>query len=187
MVAGAIVMEVGTRRRWRSPDGLLLTVQVALLMVFASLGAARCPTGRSSPHDAAVFFPLLVCAVAAMGLQTASLQRLSGNTVRTTFVTGMLTHLADELAVLLTRVGGRAQHNRGYLTGQLSLPQGTRAFYRLRLILGIWFGYALGATGGSYLHGHWGVACMGLPVAATAALAISTYSRSSRRQHVVTA
>lgn len=179
VMAGAIVMELGARREWRSPDALLLTVQIVLLVVFTALGSACCPDGRSNPHDPGVFLPLLFCAVAAMGLQTASLQRLSGNTVRTTFVTGMLTSLADELAVLVTRIGGRARRNRGYLTERLSLPAGPRAHHRLRLILGIWFGYVAGAIAGSYLHGHWGFPCMSVPLAALAGLAASAYSRST--------
>lgn len=170
ITAGTTAMEVGRRQRMRSPAAVLVAVEALLLLVLAAYGGAEAVHGHISRSSTATYYGMAATAVVAMGLQTSTLQRISGQTVRTTYVSGMLTQLCDELAGYLT---GRLAHEgeASYLRGELGVTAGPRSGWRVALIASIWLLYAAGAVLGSYLQHRWQLRCLAVPVAALLAIA----------------
>ncbi len=172
IAAGTLIMELGARGGRTHTDALLLLVEAALLAVFAVVGQLSQVQGRIPSAPAVQFYGLVACAVCAIGLQTASLQRISGQPVRTAFVSGMLTALADEIVGAVTQPhAGRGK--RSYLADELGMrgrPQPGRAL----LIAFIWLGYVGGATGGAFLQRSWHLMSLVLPIALLVAVAAAT-------------
>jgi uncharacterized membrane protein YoaK (UPF0700 family) len=93
-------------------------------------------------------------ATVALGLQAAALTGIGGVTVRTTYVSGQLTRLAQES---VRRLGGGGDRD-----------------VRLGLIAGIWLCYVAGATLGSFGLDELSTWALAIPV--TALLAASCAS-----------
>ena len=66
------------------------------------------------------YYALAALAVAAMGLQTAALRHVAGVAVHTTFITGMVTSLAEEVVAAARH--DRAHHDGHVSTEGLSVP-----------------------------------------------------------------
>jgi uncharacterized membrane protein YoaK (UPF0700 family) len=95
VAGGVALVEIAQRRSVRAPVAAALAVETLLLVVFMLAGSAMLERGPV-PQSPAVSYNLLISLpVLAMGLQTAALRRVRGRTVRTTYVTGMLTQLAE--------------------------------------------------------------------------------------------
>jgi len=100
--AGAMVsgfaLEFGRRRRWRSIYVLPAAIEVLLLAAFA-VGVRM--------HDTVEFevggtlWWMTVVAAMAMGVQNATITRISSGVVRTTHLTGIVTDLGHETAQLV--------------------------------------------------------------------------------------
>jgi uncharacterized membrane protein YoaK (UPF0700 family)/anti-anti-sigma regulatory factor len=136
--AGAAVSgfltEIAHQRRWASIYVLPMIVEAVLLGTFAllidwnALGELRGTTAR---------LWLTLLPAFAMGLQNATVTRISGGVVRTTHVTGVLTDLGMESAIWAMRrtAASRPVGDHGtFATG-----------WRLLLLAGIVGGFALGA------------------------------------------
>jgi uncharacterized membrane protein YoaK (UPF0700 family) len=163
---GVVAMELGTRTRLRSPTALVVGSEAALLLVLALYGTTVTVNGRIAASSTGAYYGLAALAVGAIGLQTSALQRISGHTVRTTYVSGMLTVLASELvSYLLDRRGMPVGQRPRYLRDELGLAPGPRSRWRITLSAAIWAMYALGAIGGSYLQHRWQLHCLAVPVA----------------------
>jgi uncharacterized membrane protein YoaK (UPF0700 family) len=147
VAAGAVVIELLARRGVRSTAAVVLGVEAVLLLAVMLLGDSRLPHGVVAAQKGWTFYALIVLAATAMGLQTSALRRLAGKTVRTTFVTGMLTHLGEEAA-------------------KFALPS-TRASAspsRLGLLASIWGCYAAGAVLGGWAHDEWSLHALVFPL-----------------------
>jgi hypothetical protein len=83
------------RARNRAPAARVLSVEAGLLLAFMLVGRAVLD-GRGAAGGSWDYYLLAVLAVLAMGWQNAALRRVAGVPVHTTFVTGILTHLAEE-------------------------------------------------------------------------------------------
>ena len=92
--------ELGRRRRWASIYVLPMAVEAGLLGVFAILVDWNA-VGDWHGKSARLWLTLLPSL--AMGLQNATISRISGGTVRTTHVTGVMSDLGLETAVWLMR------------------------------------------------------------------------------------
>ena len=109
---------------------------------------------------------LAVLAVLAMGWQNAALRRVAGVPVHTTFVTGILTHLAEESVNGwyawrdLRRAGTPRRPDDGVAV----------AFRRARLHGGVWGSYLAGGVLGAFLALRWDLWSLTLPLAVLAAL-----------------
>jgi uncharacterized membrane protein YoaK (UPF0700 family) len=90
----AILINWGRRHRLGSRYALPLTLEAALLAVFGILGWLAHP----SPRFVAGAVPLL-CFI--MGLQNATVTKISGARMRTTHVTGIVTDIGIELGKML--------------------------------------------------------------------------------------
>jgi uncharacterized membrane protein YoaK (UPF0700 family) len=176
IAGGGLAMEWAWRTGRRGAASLVIGIETGLLVVLAVVGSVVGLNAKDADSNPAIYYPLAALAVAAMGLQTSALQRISGRTVRTTFVSGMLTSMTDELVGWFLRrdrprmreVGG----DEGFLVEELGVRQGSPATARIRLIGAIWFSYVCGAILGGYLQNSWRLAALGLPAAVLAAVIV---------------
>ncbi len=106
-IVSGIVIEVARRMAWASIYVLPIAIEATLLTVFAILVEFHDPAATESGW---MLYAMTGVASAAMGLQNATITRISSGVVRTTHVTGVLTDLGLELAhggaVVWSRVRG---------------------------------------------------------------------------------
>ncbi len=144
LVVGVAVVAVQDGRDDRGER--VLEGEIALLtavMVVASIARDDGALGRT-----ALLFYLLVAALAlAMGLQNGFLRRAAGTGVHTTFVTGMLTAMAED-----TVVAWRDPHDLD-------------ARRRIRIHGGIWVAYLVGGVVGAALALAWTFWALLVPIA----------------------
>jgi len=95
MLSGALT-EWGKHRRWASIYVLPMAVEAALLAAFALILHRHSP---QSPDGGALEVWSTLLPAMAMGLQNATITRISGGVVRTTHVTGVLTDFGMESAL----------------------------------------------------------------------------------------
>lgn len=168
IAAGTALMEAIGPYRWAS--SVVFGAEAAGLAAYLGYGQTHLH-GGTVPADTSAFWTIVVLAVTSMGLQTATLQRVSRRAVRTTYVSGMLTRLAEESVNL---VAWRLNPDRGeadsYLLGELGMGTRAEASQRVRLITAIWLTYAGCAIGGGYLNVHWELRCLAVPLAALLAV-----------------
>jgi uncharacterized membrane protein YoaK (UPF0700 family) len=147
VAGGAMLIEVLARRGVRSTAAVVLGLEACLLLAVLVLGDAALSHGQVAAQKGWTFYGLIVLAATAMGLQTSALRRLAGQTVRTTFVTGMLTHLGEEAA-------------------KFALPSSrpSASASRLRLLALVWVCYAAGAVCGGWAHDQWSVNALVVPL-----------------------
>lgn len=169
--AGTAGMEILTRARRRAPAALVLGAELVLLVILAAVGSSEAAHGHIPRSEPGVFYPLAGAAVLAMGLQTATLQRISGKTVRTTYVSGMLTNLAEEAVSYMLGPARTASGSRpSYIAGELGMHPGRSSLRRMGLIVSIWLAYGVGALAGGYLERRLSLACLAFPAAVLTAL-----------------
>lgn len=107
-LSGALVSGISTDaarlRGWKSIYVLPMALETAALIAFGLLVArhSRFHDGDGIVMSAAPMFASTAVACFAMGLQNATITRISGGVVRTTHVTGVVTDLGLELAHILT-------------------------------------------------------------------------------------
>lgn len=88
-----ILVNIGHRQRWPAKYVFSILLEAGLLALMGLVNAIR-------GFDQASFFPAFTLAF-LMGLQNATVTRISGSVVRTTHITGMMTDLGIEIADLL--------------------------------------------------------------------------------------
>jgi uncharacterized membrane protein YoaK (UPF0700 family) len=111
-ILSGVFTEFGKARRWESIYVLPMAVEALLLTIFAlGIEFISHESLRAGPANLA----MIGVASAAMGLQNATITRISSGVVRTTHVTGVLTDLGLELVQLLIwlkrRVRDAAAHD----------------------------------------------------------------------------
>lgn len=72
------------------PFAVVFGLEALCLLVFLVLGSRSLQRGVISPSPSGGFYLCMILLTLAMGLQTATVRRASGQGVRTTFVTGVL-------------------------------------------------------------------------------------------------
>jgi uncharacterized membrane protein YoaK (UPF0700 family) len=142
--------EWGRRHAWESIYVIPIAIQALLLLAFAILLEFG---GRDAP---AGVFAMIALAAAAMGLQNATITRISSGAVRTTHVTGVLTDLGHETVQFLYWFHDRRRNippappaaARGLMFSIYSHPTARR----LALLLSIIGSFALGAGLGTLAY-----------------------------------
>lgn len=152
-LAGGLT-EWGRARGWKSIYVLPLSVQAVLLAAFAAVLGIGTPKG--SP-PLLLIYTLACLAALAMGLQNATITRLSGGVVRTTHMTGVMTDLGLEGAQYLWRL-----RNRGHAAA--GAPSAAPTGRRLLLFGSIIASFAIGSGLGALAYHHVPVWAMALPV-----------------------
>lgn len=173
-VAGGVI-EFLARAGVRSPTAVALSAEVVCLvglMAYSGLGVSGGPQRGTVP-----FFVLVALAVGAMAIQTATLRRVGGRTVRTTYVTGMLTRLAEGIVnYAFLRLDVR-QGRIGPADGRLRLRS---ARTRIALLAGVWGCYAGGGILGAVLDGRWRLQALAVPVAVLVVVILVDVTRPIR-------
>lgn len=151
-----VTTDIGRRRRWQSIYVLPMAIEAGLLTLFA-LGVEF--HDRAAPASGAGLYLLTGLASTAMGVQNATITRISSGVVRTTHVTGVLTDLGLELAHLglwlIDRLRGRGAREREHSPasrGELGSehPHALRA----ALLASIVGSFGLGAALGTLMFGR---------------------------------
>ena len=152
-VAVGTAWTASCRMRGRRALGPLLLIEAVLVTLLLALGTALRDAGDLTPRSAA-YYGLAVTAVAAMGLQTASVRHAAGVSVHTTFITGMTVSLAEELVAAVRGDDGDA----------------ARRARVHAVLLGV---YLSGAIAGSALDTAWGLWALVAPIVTLVALRVA--------------
>jgi len=159
------VMTEGARRRGVRSKYILPMLTEAVLLVLFALGDELFVAKRFAPGGGIVWW-LAGTASAAMGLQNATITRISGNVVRTTHLTGVITDLGLEGVQYLYWLRDRmrnGQPNRGGRLFRVSRRHPT--VLRLALLLSIFGSFLLGVMLGTWTYLRWPSYAMIAPVA----------------------
>jgi len=162
MVSG-VCTETGRRRGWESIYVLPIAVQVALLGLFAAMVRTHVPGEVEAGSRLLV---MTGAASMAMGLQNATITRISGGVIRTTHMTGVFTDLGLEIVQFLYWL--RDRRRGGGALGAGTLVRSARAHptaRRLALLFSIAASFALGAGLGTVGFRYFPHAAMFAPVA----------------------
>ena len=146
-VASALMTELAKRRGARSKYILPLTIE-ALLLTTLMIGLRFLPTPRIGfPH-----YSLLGITAFAMGLQNATITKISGAVVRSTHLTGVLTDFGIESVQFSLwawdQLRGRLWRRAGRV---LRVSQRHPTFLRIALLASIWGSYVFGTIAGTFL------------------------------------
>ena len=164
----AIATAVGEVRRAhgaRHPFAALYAAEAALLSAFWLAGARGAPDGSIEPTSGWPFYAFAALPTLAMGVQNATLRRVGRHGVHTTYVSGVLTNLAEALVQLVYQPrGARAQPETPAAGGS---PK-----ERVRLYSSLWTGYLIGAVMGGFGQQRWGFAVLLLPIAGLGLVAV---------------
>lgn len=167
---GFLVLTQVRSLKMRSPFAVIFGLEAMCLLAFLLLGSPALQGGVIPPSHSEIFYLCIVLLTLAMGLQTASVQRASGQSLRTTFVTGVLSDWAQAVTQYLAWL--RQQ------TGQLQKREIVRAsmqqasFRHLLLLGGIWGSYIFGAICGSVLELHMALFALIFPLCILAMLIV---------------
>ncbi len=139
----------------RSVFALTLALEAVLLLVFAVLGYPLLGPEGIDVNPPWRFYGLAALPALAMGLQNATLHRVAGTTIRTTYISGVLTSMADEVSKypiwLYDRFFARQRQ------GKPTAP----SVGMILLLLGVWLSYVVGGLLGVLTGLHlrlWGLA-----------------------------
>lgn len=149
VMLGVLIGSITARLRWRNEYAPTLWLEAAALVGFVIL-SPHVQQGHARVDG--VFAATLAMSTLAMGLQNATIRRVSGKNVRTTFITGMLTDFAEHTMKALLREGPREP---AVIAGS------------------IWVAYVIGAGAGGVLFLSAGSIAMLLPTGLLAVLAIA--------------
>jgi len=147
VVSGAALSEWLIRKRHPSVFFPSLALEGILLLILA-LGARA---GLLQRVDTPLFYLMGALPALAMGLQNATIRYVGKLTVRTTFITGILTGCAEALVAYCFWVGvqRKARHPWSAILRH-SLLQ--RSCIRALLFAALWVGYLAGAVLGVFLQ-----------------------------------
>src|SRR4051812_33556781 len=153
--------ELGRRRGWESIYVLPMIAETVLLAIFA-IGIEI----NGHTQGGITFLWMTAAASMAMGLQNATITRISNGVVRTTHVTGVLTDLGLETVQMLWWVRDRGRNvppgtSLGLVHGAYTHPTARR----LAILASIIFTFALGACLGTLVYQHFPRVVMFPPVA----------------------
>lgn len=155
VAAGTLLVEVGQRRGVRSPVAPVSLAEVAALAAALGIGEATARSGTIVPTDTASYVAAAACLAGAMGLQTVTLRRVRGRPVHTTFVTGVLSNMAE-----------------GFVAAWFLSRRGRRALLSLAGLLGsVWVAYLAGAVAGGAAERAWSFTALVPPMVAVAVVA----------------
>lgn len=153
-VLAGVSMETGRRRGWESIYVLPVALEAGLLAGMA-LGLELYQQGAHAHGSARAL--LIALAAMSMGLQNATITKISSGVVRTTHVTGVVTDLGTELVQWLFAVRDAAlnRSNAGAGLGAfLSSVRRHQSSRRVFLLGSIIASFALGAGLGALMYDH---------------------------------
>jgi uncharacterized membrane protein YoaK (UPF0700 family) len=157
-------MTEGARRRGVPSKYILpLVVEAFLLMVFA-IGVELVHVGALHESPGVLWW-MIGAASMAMGLQNATVTRISGSEVRTTHLTGVVTDLGLEGVQYLLWWRDRVRTRHWSRNGRLfRVSRRHPTVLRLALLASIYGSFLLGVVIGTGLYMRWPSVAMVLPI-----------------------
>lgn len=157
-------------RRWsiRPAFAVVFGLEGACILVLYAAGVRGLEHGVVLASRPGVFYLCTVVLTVAMGLQTATVTRVSAQGVRTTFFTGVLSDLAGHVGDYASWL--RARWRSGGMRAAVRETAQQASFHRLTLLAGLWISYGVGAIGGSALEQRLSLAALLVPLGALAVL-----------------
>jgi uncharacterized membrane protein YoaK (UPF0700 family) len=177
VAAGAALSETLARRGLRRIFTVAVALEAALLLVFLLCGGSALRDGIIPEDPPWRFYLLVALPTLAMGVQNATLRRVGGVTVRTTYISGMLTNFAEQTVQHLFWLRDHWTEHQGRLGALLRQSTQQPSFYRLCLQLGIWLAFLLGAVLGVGATLRWGLLSLAGPIVCLAAVAACDLAR----------
>jgi uncharacterized membrane protein YoaK (UPF0700 family) len=164
VVAGGMLTRFAAARM-RARYYVPLAIEAVALALFGAIGP-HVALGRDEAHATLGYFALAALPALAMGVQAATLRRIGDHSVRTTFVTGMLTLLGEQLVGWLMEPTPARRRSAGA---------------RARFAALIWIAYALGGLSAAVAAAKVGFAAVVIPIAGIgAALALELRTEPGR-------
>lgn len=166
-IASAVMTESARRRGTASKYMMPLAIEGTLL---AALAITISTLRLDASHPVADFTRLsyFLCGVSAfaMGLQNATITKISGSVVRTTHLTGVITDLGLEGVQYLFWVFDRTRGNKHLRMGRvMRLSRREPSLLRLALLASILGSFLFGATFGTFIFIRFPFQAMLAPVA----------------------
>ena len=153
---GTVAGELAARRGVRSIAAVILGLQAVLLAAFMLYGSLALRGDGVNDHSLRGFYVLAALAIVSLSFQTCAIKQVAGKTVRTTYLTGVLTNMTQEaINYLFWLRDGDRREREGYLERVLGLGSRRESLERAALLGGIWCLYLAGAVGGSYAESLW--------------------------------
>lgn len=146
-----VMTELGRRRGWDSIYVLPIATEAVLLAAFA-LGVETHDVASS--ESGARLWGMTALASLAMGLQNATITRISSGVVRTTHVTGVLTDLGLEVVQFLWRLRDQPRDHSFRASVHEDTARSQLSVRRLALLGSIVGSFALGAALGTLAYDH---------------------------------
>jgi uncharacterized membrane protein YoaK (UPF0700 family) len=168
---GALIKQEGVRRGLRSWFALTCGLEALLLAGLLALGNGPAASGDLL-QNSAEYFALIVLPCLAMGIQSATFQRVGAIGVRTTFVTGILTGLGEELVATVYGLRERRpaiDHPDGIAASQGFFGG---SMERAALFGGIWAAYLVGGVLAGIGLQLWQLSSLIVPVLALVGLSV---------------
>lgn len=158
------LMTEGARRRGiRSKYILPMLIEAILLLIFAI--STELMIARQFLPGGAVIWWMSGAASMAMGLQNATITRISGNVVRTTHLTGVITDLGLEGMQYLYWWRYKTRKRHWSRNGRLfAISRRHPTVLRLLLLLSIFGSFLLGVLLGTLAFKHWPSYAMIAPI-----------------------
>lgn len=143
-ILGRILIEVGSRRKFRKIASVVLTIEALLLLLAIQLRAIL----PSIPYEG------LALLAGAMGMQTAILTGIGPLTVHTTFVTGMLNKISQLVSHILFR---KYDLRKSRAHDNTEKKNQRRDLVMASFLVAIWCCYVAGAAFGTWTFSLWGL------------------------------
>ncbi len=149
-VASALMTEGARRRGWRGIYVLPMLVEALLLCIFS---AGLIHHTSLSPEETFTRYWMTGVAAFAMGLQNATITRISGDVVRTTHLTGVLTDLGLESIQLALWYFDKLRRRRpGRLGRVLRISRRHPSVLRVALLASIFGSFLFGVIVGMLVY-----------------------------------
>ncbi len=160
-VLSGCMTESAKRRGWRSKYVLPISLE-ALLLALLSVHL----NFRGPARSGLVLYEATGLASLAMGLQNATITKISGAVVRTTHLTGIFTDFGLETVQYLYWWGDRLAKQRTERAGRLlRISRRHPTALRLLLLLSIAGSFGLGTVAGSIIYARWASVALVPPIA----------------------
>lgn len=164
-----VLLELAARRGVRSITALLLGLQALMLATFMVYGTSVIGQGYSvADHGPRDFYVLAALAILSIGFQACALQRVAGQTTRTTYISGMLTKATQEAVNWLFWLHDGERRDRSSYLSEIGYGSRRESLVRALLFGGIWCLYIAGAVLGSYTDSLWRLWSLACPLAVLA-------------------
>ncbi len=151
-ILSAVLTEGARRAGWRSKYVLPIAAECLFLLLLA-LEMRRTAAAYAGQDDA--WWAMVGYASAAMGIQNATITRVSGSVIRTTHVTGVVTDIGLESVQVLHRWRSRARTSSSLRGSRLlRIARREPSVLRVLLLLAIFGSFVFGAAAGAFAY-YW--------------------------------